>query len=211
MFAADDGLDLPSVDWIVQYSAPPSAEIYVHRVGRTARIGNKGNSLMFLLPAESKFSNLLADHKINFEELPYTLFLKAVILISDALDLKNKSSMEDCATALQTMYEKKIYKEEQLHESAKKAYASYVQSYASYPKNIRHILPFKALHLGHIAKCFCLREAPSNLNCPVPYQKFQKPSFRNKSEGKPMKRKHRTVSEYDSGLSEFGGLPKKRR
>lgn len=61
-----------------------------------------------------------------------------------------------------------------LHIFSLIAFESYVQSYASYPKHIREILPFKALHLGHIAKSFCLREAPSELGCRIPNAKYQK-------------------------------------
>merc|ERR1712142_37527 len=46
------GLDLPQVDWIVQFTPPISVADYVHRVGRTARIGAKGSSVIFLLPSE---------------------------------------------------------------------------------------------------------------------------------------------------------------
>ncbi|MEQ2303789.1 ATP-dependent RNA helicase, partial [Ameca splendens] len=58
------GLDLPQVTWIVQYTPPTSAAEYVHRVGRTARIGGKGNSLLFLTPAETPFITELANHNI---------------------------------------------------------------------------------------------------------------------------------------------------
>ena len=43
------------VDWIVQYNPPTTTADYVHRVGRTARIGAKGSSLIFMLPSEANF------------------------------------------------------------------------------------------------------------------------------------------------------------
>merc|ERR1719150_819917 len=49
------GLDLPQVDWIVQYNPPTTTADYVHRVGRTARIGTKGSSLILVLPSEADF------------------------------------------------------------------------------------------------------------------------------------------------------------
>merc|ERR1712141_914368 len=60
-------------------------------------------------------------------------------------------------------FETAISQDTVLHQSASQAYVSYVRSYASYPKDVRHIFSFKALHLGHIAKCFGLRDPPSQI------------------------------------------------
>lgn len=56
------GLDLPNVDLVVQMSVPPLVEDYVHRVGRTARVGSKGRSILVLLPSETKFVHHLQGH-----------------------------------------------------------------------------------------------------------------------------------------------------
>lgn len=45
------GLDIPNVDWIVQFDPPEDVREYIHRVGRTARgQGKVGKALLFLLP-----------------------------------------------------------------------------------------------------------------------------------------------------------------
>lgn len=49
------GLDIPNVQNVVHYQCPFNAEIYVHRCGRTARIGRSGTSLN-LLAAEDEAS-----------------------------------------------------------------------------------------------------------------------------------------------------------
>eukprot|EP00208_Stichococcus_sp_RCC1054_P007841 CAMPEP_0206152396 /NCGR_PEP_ID=MMETSP1473-20131121/39306_1 /ASSEMBLY_ACC=CAM_ASM_001109 /TAXON_ID=1461547 /ORGANISM="Stichococcus sp, Strain RCC1054" /LENGTH=510 /DNA_ID=CAMNT_0053549955 /DNA_START=156 /DNA_END=1685 /DNA_ORIENTATION=- len=44
------GLDIPAVDWIIQYDPPDDPKEYIHRVGRTARgKGGKGRALLLLL------------------------------------------------------------------------------------------------------------------------------------------------------------------
>ncbi|XP_058549696.1 probable ATP-dependent RNA helicase DDX31 isoform X1 [Neofelis nebulosa] len=63
------GLDLPQVTWIVQYNAPSSPAEYIHRIGRTARIGCHGSSLLILAPSEAEYVNSLASHKINVSEI----------------------------------------------------------------------------------------------------------------------------------------------
>lgn len=59
------GLDLAAVDWIIQYNPPVTAEEYVHRVGRTARVGRCGQSLIFLAPPEADFVQRLAKRGIR--------------------------------------------------------------------------------------------------------------------------------------------------
>ena len=57
---ASRGLDLPNVTQIIQYSPPGSAREYIQRIGRTARKGKSGSSLLFLLPTETGFLSAVA-------------------------------------------------------------------------------------------------------------------------------------------------------
>lgn len=41
------GLDIAGVKHVVNYDMPSSVEEYVHRIGRTGRIGNKGTATSF--------------------------------------------------------------------------------------------------------------------------------------------------------------------
>jgi ATP-dependent RNA helicase DDX24/MAK5 len=48
------GLDIPYVSNVLHYQCPWNAEIYVHRCGRTARIGRSGECLALLSPEDNK-------------------------------------------------------------------------------------------------------------------------------------------------------------
>lgn len=58
---ASRGLDLPNVDLVIQTVPPPLVEDYVHRVGRTARVGVPGRSILMLLPSEVRFIAYLQE------------------------------------------------------------------------------------------------------------------------------------------------------
>ncbi|QRR00874.1 DEAD/DEAH box helicase [Dyadobacter sandarakinus] len=46
------GIDIPNVDYVVNYDLPEQAENYVHRVGRTGRGIHKGTAVSFCAPEE---------------------------------------------------------------------------------------------------------------------------------------------------------------
>ncbi|KAF5343466.1 hypothetical protein D9758_011860 [Tetrapyrgos nigripes] len=48
------GLDIPSVDHVIHYQIPRSADVYVHRNGRTARAMRKGFSMLMCAPDERR-------------------------------------------------------------------------------------------------------------------------------------------------------------
>ena len=58
------GLDIPGVSWIVQYDPPQDPSTFVHRVGRTARMGRSGNALVMLLPHEEPYVDFLRLRKV---------------------------------------------------------------------------------------------------------------------------------------------------
>ena len=44
---ASRGLHIPDIKCIINYDLPQDPEDYVHRIGRTARAGTKGNAISF--------------------------------------------------------------------------------------------------------------------------------------------------------------------
>lgn len=54
------GLDVPEISHVVNYSIPMNAEQYIHRIGRTGRMGKKGKAITFIAPGELRRLKYLA-------------------------------------------------------------------------------------------------------------------------------------------------------
>ena len=50
---------------------------------------------------------------------------------------------------------------------ARSAYVSFMRAYATHPRATKHIFHTKALHFGHVASSFALREPPSRIQTEV--------------------------------------------
>lgn len=137
------GLDIPKVDWIIQFDPPDDPRDYIHRVGRTARAGKSGKSLLFLLPSEIGFLRFLKVAKVPLNEYSFPA---------------NKISN------VQGQLEKLISKNYYLHQSAKEGFRSYLMAYNSYA--LKRIFNLHQLDLKKVAKAFGFT-APPKVNIAV--------------------------------------------
>ncbi|TYJ98972.1 DEAD-box ATP-dependent RNA helicase 51 [Cucumis melo var. makuwa] len=147
------GLDIPAVDWIVQYDPPDEPKEYIHRVGRTARgEGSKGNALLFLIPEELQFLRYLKAAKVPVKEYEFS-------------DKKLAN--------VQSHLEKLVGSNYYLNKSAKDAYRSYILAYNSH--SMKDIFNVHRLDLQGIAASFCFSNPPKvNLNIDSSASKFRK-------------------------------------
>jgi ATP-dependent RNA helicase RhlE len=67
------GMDASMVSHVINFDVPSDYENYVHRIGRTARAGNRGNAITFIAPSEEwhweKIKELIRM-EIPLQELP---------------------------------------------------------------------------------------------------------------------------------------------
>ena len=56
------GIDVPSVANVINYDIPESVEEYVHRIGRTARMGREGTALTFVSEWDLDFFDAIKAH-----------------------------------------------------------------------------------------------------------------------------------------------------
>ena len=56
------GLDIAGVSHIINYDVPNSPDVYVHRIGRTGRAGEKGRAITFITPKQRADLAAIEDH-----------------------------------------------------------------------------------------------------------------------------------------------------
>eukprot|EP00172_Hildenbrandia_rubra_P004105 Plantae.Rhodophyta-Hildenbrandia_rubra.ctg7651.p1 GENE.Plantae.Rhodophyta-Hildenbrandia_rubra.ctg7651~~Plantae.Rhodophyta-Hildenbrandia_rubra.ctg7651.p1 ORF type:complete len:647 (+),score=105.26 Plantae.Rhodophyta-Hildenbrandia_rubra.ctg7651:4308-6248(+) len=164
------GLDIPAVDWIIQFDPPDDPKEYIHRVGRTARgAGGQGNALMFLLPQEIGFLKYLKAARVPLNEYEFP---------------------EKKLSRVQPQLERLIETNYALNRSAKDAYRSYLQSYASH--SLKNIFNVHELDLIAVAASFCFTNPPRvNINLMGSARGADRGRRRFGKSDKPMREKDR--------------------
>ena len=151
------GLDIPHVDWIVQYDPPDDHKEYIHRVGRTARgAEGKGRALLFLMPEELGFLRMLRQANVPVQEYAFA---------------------ENKVASIQSQLEKLIDTNYHLYKSSRDAYRSYMHAYAAH--GAKECFDVNTLDLAKVARAFGFASPPKiELNLAM---KVRKPQPKQKS------------------------------
>ncbi len=80
---------------------------------------------------------------------------------------------------------------------ARKGFLSHVRAYATHPSDEKHMFHIRHLHLGHLAKAFALREAPTALksNKGSKTKTKHRATANNASSDRKSRRKHTQVAD----------------
>lgn len=131
------GIDVPDIDLIIQFDPPKNEEVFIHRVGRTARVGKKGESITFINSMEKQFINYLSLKKVKIDPME-TPEYKA----EESLKILHNANTAD----------KLIY------DRAVKAFVSFVKFYSEH--DLKYIFDIKGLDIGNLATSFQLLRLP---------------------------------------------------
>jgi ATP-dependent RNA helicase DeaD len=74
------GLDIDHVSHVINYDIPTAAEVYVHRIGRTGRVGREGVAITLIDPREQRMLRQiesLTKQKVDVVPLPSPAALQA--------------------------------------------------------------------------------------------------------------------------------------
>jgi ATP-dependent RNA helicase DDX55/SPB4 len=135
------GVDIPEMDWVLQWDPPSNAAAFIHRVGRTARQGSEGNALIMLLPNEAAYIEFIEkNQKVSLQKIDMN---------------------ESWADGLQTL-NKKIHEmqrqDKTVFDKGTRAFVSHIKAYSKHECSL--LLRVKDLDLGKVASSYALLRLP---------------------------------------------------
>lgn len=139
------GLDIPEVEWVLQWEPPVGPAGLVHRVGRTARGGRPGTSLLPLLPSEDTYVPFIkANQMVQLNDWTHS---------TDEIKITHK--LRDKVLSILHAQQKK---DRSVFDKGQRAFVSHMRAYTKHECNL--LLQFKDLPLGHIATSYGLIKLP---------------------------------------------------
>jgi ATP-dependent RNA helicase DeaD len=109
------GIDVDSLDIVVNYDLPQDDEYYIHRIGRTGRAGQSGKAITLVTPRDARsFRYLVKDQNLSITLMPLPTQLELDSILATKIQkliFKNKdlsSTNLDLAENLLSKYDPQI-------------------------------------------------------------------------------------------------------
>lgn len=138
------GVDIPEMNWVIQWEPPSNAAAFVHRVGRTARQGQHGNALILIQPNEDAYVEFLERNQN--------------VSLTNVTDIAADEKLPQIAAGYRDTIHSKQLKDRTIMDRANRAFVSHIQAYSKHECNF--ILRTKDLNMGKIASCYGLLKMP---------------------------------------------------
>lgn len=129
------GIDFKGIEMVIHFDVPKDYNNIVHRSGRTARMGNEGESVIFLMENEKSMIEFLKLKGIHCNPIEFDF-------------------TEDYYSVLSTL----IKEDKALLDLSVKGFVSYIRAYKEHILN--YILNYKELDYDGLAELHCLRKIP---------------------------------------------------
>ncbi|KAI5300648.1 ATP-dependent rRNA helicase spb4, partial [Ascosphaera pollenicola] len=117
------GLDIPSVDLVIQIDPPTDPKAFMHRCGRAGRAGRRGLSIVLLNPGrEEEYVGYMSVRKT-----PITPYVPSPLSDLDRVEV----SEEEAARATETM-RRVVRGDRAINDKAQRAFVSWVRAYTKH-------------------------------------------------------------------------------
>ncbi|KOS18010.1 ATP-dependent RNA helicase DBP7 [Escovopsis weberi] len=167
------GLDIPSVDLVIEYDPAFSFADHIHRIGRTARAGRSGDATIFLLPGSEEGYIELLKASGSPTAVSYDSVLKKGLMAKMEFPVETTSAPTDGqsylekAETLQLHLEQRLLNDAKRLELARNGFKSHIRAYATHIREERVHFDITELHLGHVAKSYGLRDPPGGIGAGI--------------------------------------------
>nr|WP_292742395.1 DEAD/DEAH box helicase [Methanobrevibacter sp.] len=89
------GLDISNLDFVINYDVPQNYDAYVHRIGRTARAGNRGFAFTLVSKEDNSNFKNVSKGNITIKKLPSDKELDEILIKQVLDDVKVSVKKED--------------------------------------------------------------------------------------------------------------------
>lgn len=128
------GLDIPSVDLVIQLDPPSDPKTFLHRAGRAGRAGRKGLAIVMLTAGREEDYT----HFLSVRKTPITPLTNPPIITSAS------------ASAITEKIRDLVRQDRALHDKAQRGFVSWVQSYSKHTaSSIFRVADLQWDELGH--------------------------------------------------------------
>ncbi|KAJ8910503.1 hypothetical protein NQ315_012350 [Exocentrus adspersus] len=134
------GIDIPEMDWVLQWDPPANASAFVHRVGRTARQGQQGSALILFLENETAYVPFIeTNQRVKLNQLE---------------DVATTEKIEELREKIRDV----LKKDRAVLEKGTQAFVSHVRAYSKHECSL--LLRIKELPLGAMGETYGLLQLP---------------------------------------------------